>query len=133
MPRPGVPGPGSAPSAPLALVRVAGDPAPVLGWQRKIVRRRWTYAKRAGRPALPQDAVELICRPAAGLVCSAHVQFVHPTKGARSTKPLVDWARVAVPTQRPALGSGISLVVAPLRRRRNVPRSIKLALVERKS
>jgi len=38
-------------------------PATVLAWQRKIVRRHWTYPhRRPGRPALPEEQVELICR-----------------------------------------------------------------------
>ena len=37
-------------------------PATVLDWQRKIVRRRWTCPNRPGRPPLPQQTVELICR-----------------------------------------------------------------------
>ena len=37
-------------------------PVTVLDWQRKIVRRRWTYAHRPGRPALAQETVKLICQ-----------------------------------------------------------------------
>ena len=39
-------------------------PATVLEWQRKIVRRRWTYKNRPGRPPLQPETVELICRVA---------------------------------------------------------------------
>lgn len=37
-------------------------PATILEWQRRIVRRRWTYANRPGRPPLGEETVELICR-----------------------------------------------------------------------
>ena len=38
-------------------------PRTILDWQRRLVRRRWTYPHaRPGRPALPDDTVELICR-----------------------------------------------------------------------
>lgn len=38
-------------------------PATVLAWQRKIIRRHWTYPhRRPERPALPEEQVELICR-----------------------------------------------------------------------
>ena len=37
-------------------------PATVLEWQRKVARRRWRYPNRPGRPPLPQETVELICR-----------------------------------------------------------------------
>lgn len=38
-------------------------PATLLAWQRKIVRKRWTYPHRqSGRPPLPDEHVELICR-----------------------------------------------------------------------
>ena len=34
----------------------------ILGWHRAVVRRRWTYPhRRPGRPALPDETVELIC------------------------------------------------------------------------
>lgn len=37
-------------------------PATLLAWQRKIVRKRWTYPHRQpGRPPLPDEHVELIC------------------------------------------------------------------------
>ena len=48
-------------------------PETVLGWHRRLVRRHWTYPhRRPGRPALPSETVELICRltresPALGL------------------------------------------------------------------
>ena len=37
-------------------------PATLLEWQRKIMRRRWTYPRRPGRPPLHEEKVELICR-----------------------------------------------------------------------
>jgi putative transposase len=38
-------------------------PATVMGWHRRIVARKWTYAERpVGRPALSQQVVELILR-----------------------------------------------------------------------
>ncbi|HVC68621.1 MAG TPA: integrase core domain-containing protein [Acidimicrobiales bacterium] len=38
-------------------------PQTILGWHRALVRRRWTYPhRRPGRPALPKQTVELICR-----------------------------------------------------------------------
>ena len=37
-------------------------PATILEWQRRIVRRRWTYSNRPGRPPLGEETVELICR-----------------------------------------------------------------------
>jgi putative transposase len=38
-------------------------PATVLAWQRRIVRRRWSNQHRKpGRPSLPDEHVELICR-----------------------------------------------------------------------
>src|SRR5260370_1822354 len=37
-------------------------PTTVLEWQRRIVRRRWTYPNRPGRPRLRAETVELICR-----------------------------------------------------------------------
>lgn len=38
-------------------------PTTILDWHRRLVRRRWTYPhRRPGRPALPAETVELICR-----------------------------------------------------------------------
>ena len=38
-------------------------PKTVLAWHRALVRRRWTYRhRRCGRPAVPGETVELICR-----------------------------------------------------------------------
>jgi len=37
-------------------------PATILEWQRRIIRRRWTYPKRPGRPPLGHQTVEIICR-----------------------------------------------------------------------
>jgi putative transposase len=38
-------------------------PQTVLDWHRRLVRQRWTYAhRRPGRPSLPDETVELICR-----------------------------------------------------------------------
>jgi len=38
-------------------------PATLLAWQRKVVRKRWTYPHRKpGHPRLPDSHVELICR-----------------------------------------------------------------------
>ena len=38
-------------------------PQTILGWHRSLVRRHWTYPHRQpGRPALPSETVELICR-----------------------------------------------------------------------
>jgi transposase len=38
-------------------------PQTVLDWHRRLVRRRWTYShRRPGRPALPGETVELVCR-----------------------------------------------------------------------
>jgi transposase InsO family protein len=38
-------------------------PKTVLAWHRSIVTKRWTYPRRRpGRPALPDETVELICR-----------------------------------------------------------------------
>ena len=38
-------------------------PATVLSWQRKIIRRHWTYPHRKpGRPPMPSEHVDLICR-----------------------------------------------------------------------
>ena len=37
-------------------------PATVLGWQRRVVARRWRYSSRPGRPPLGEETVELICR-----------------------------------------------------------------------
>ena len=38
-------------------------PQTILGWHRSLVRKRWTYPhRRPGRPALPQQTVELIVR-----------------------------------------------------------------------
>ena len=38
-------------------------PQTVLDWHRRLVRRRWTYPHRhPGRPTLPYETVELICR-----------------------------------------------------------------------
>ena len=38
-------------------------PQTILGWHRSLVRKRWTYPhRRPGRPALPKETVELICR-----------------------------------------------------------------------
>ena len=39
------------------------SPKTILDWHRRLVRRRWTYPDRQpGRPALPAETVELICR-----------------------------------------------------------------------
>jgi putative transposase len=39
------------------------SPETILRWHRALVRRRWTYPHRhAGRPALPEETVELILR-----------------------------------------------------------------------
>jgi putative transposase len=38
-------------------------PQTLLGWHRRLVKRRWTCSsRRPGRPPLPDEAVELICR-----------------------------------------------------------------------
>ena len=37
-------------------------PATILEWQRRIVRRRWTYANRPGRPPVGAETVALVCR-----------------------------------------------------------------------
>ncbi len=38
-------------------------PQTILGWHRSLVRRRWTFPHcRPGRPALPNETMELICR-----------------------------------------------------------------------
>jgi len=38
-------------------------PQTILGWHRALVRRRWTYPhRRPGRPALPDETIQLICR-----------------------------------------------------------------------
>ena len=38
-------------------------PQTVLGWHRSLVRRRWTFPhRRPGRPSLPKETTELICR-----------------------------------------------------------------------
>jgi putative transposase len=38
-------------------------PQTILGWHRAVVRRRWTYPhRRPGRPALPDETIQLICR-----------------------------------------------------------------------
>jgi transposase InsO family protein len=38
-------------------------PKTILGWHRALVRRRWTYPhRRPGRPALPDETIQLICR-----------------------------------------------------------------------
>ena len=38
-------------------------PQTILGWHRSLVRRRWTFPhRRPGRPALPKETMELICR-----------------------------------------------------------------------
>jgi hypothetical protein len=37
-------------------------PETILRWHRALVRRRWSYPHRAGRPSLPGDTVELIMR-----------------------------------------------------------------------
>jgi transposase InsO family protein len=38
-------------------------PQTILGWHRALVRRRWTYPhRRPGRPAVPDETAELICR-----------------------------------------------------------------------
>ncbi len=38
-------------------------PQTILGWHRSLVRRRWTFPhRRPGRPALPNETMELICR-----------------------------------------------------------------------
>ncbi len=38
-------------------------PETILRWHRSLVRKRWTYLyRRPGRPALPDEVVELICR-----------------------------------------------------------------------
>jgi transposase InsO family protein len=40
-------------------------PATVLGWHRALVKRKWTYrSRRPGRPALPEETVDLIVRMA---------------------------------------------------------------------
>ena len=40
-------------------------PDTLLGWHRRLVRRRWTYAgRRPGRPAIPADIRELVLRVA---------------------------------------------------------------------
>jgi putative transposase len=38
-------------------------PETILRWHRSLLRKRWTYPhRRPGRPALPEETVELICR-----------------------------------------------------------------------
>jgi len=37
-------------------------PATLLEWQRRVVRRRWAYPNRPGRPSLDPETIELVCR-----------------------------------------------------------------------
>ena len=38
-------------------------PQTILGWHRSLVKRRWTYPhRRPGRPAVPDETLQLICR-----------------------------------------------------------------------
>ena len=38
-------------------------PQTILGWHRSLVRKRWTYPhRRPGRPSLPKETTELVCR-----------------------------------------------------------------------
>jgi hypothetical protein len=38
-------------------------PRTILDWHRRLVRKQWTYPhRRPGRPALPEETVELVCR-----------------------------------------------------------------------
>jgi hypothetical protein len=39
-------------------------PGTVLGWHKALVKRHWTHAGRPGRPALPEETVDLIVRMA---------------------------------------------------------------------
>jgi transposase InsO family protein len=41
------------------------QPETLLRWHRELVRRRWTYPRRAGRPSLPSGIVQLVLRLAA--------------------------------------------------------------------
>ena len=41
------------------------QPETLLRWHRELVRRRWTYPRRAGRPSLPSGTVQLVRRLAA--------------------------------------------------------------------
>ena len=38
-------------------------PETILGWHRSLIKKHWTYPhRRPGRPALPEETVNLICR-----------------------------------------------------------------------
>jgi transposase len=70
VPVPASPGPTvpSSPSSPGLVPRELWGsflvtPQTILGWHRSLVRKRWTYPhRRPGRPALPKETMELICR-----------------------------------------------------------------------
>jgi hypothetical protein len=38
------------------------QPETLLRWHRELIRRRWTYARRAGRPGIPAGTVVIILR-----------------------------------------------------------------------
>jgi len=44
------------------LGRVFVQPATLLRWHRDLVRRRWTYPHRSGRPGVPAGTVEIVLR-----------------------------------------------------------------------
>jgi transposase InsO family protein len=46
------------------LGRVFVQPATLLRWHRDLVRRRWTYPHRSGRPGVPAGTVEIVLRQA---------------------------------------------------------------------
>ena len=51
-------------------------PATILEWQRRIVRRRWTYPNRPGRPPLDEGTVDLICQLARENPCWGYLRIV---------------------------------------------------------
>ena len=52
-----------APLAPSPRPRSSSNPQTLLRWHRDLVRRRWAYPhRRPGRPSLPKETTELICR-----------------------------------------------------------------------
>ena len=106
------PAPAQAP-----MVHLRGHAQTLLGWHRRMMRRRWTYpATSSGRPPIPQQVQTLIVRlatdnPRLGLPA-------HPRRAAASWLPGLGQLQRQSPAQKPPAGAAtgflhVAVVPAP--------------------